>query len=141
MKEEENLKQSLAQELRLLGEFLRLGEEILEAAGAGQLPLLGELLEQRNRAFEAFKTCPLPAGLQVTDLLNHPEKEVAALAREVSEKLQAAISQNALLNEKLSSLRLVLAEELRRLDLSRQVSKAYFSGLMPIGGAFLDKRR
>lgn len=139
--EEENLKQSLAQQLQLLGEFLRLGDEILAAADAGQPPLLAGLLEERNKAFAAFKACPLPPGLQVTELLNHPEKEVAALARTVCEKLQAAIDQNALLHQKLGNLRLSLAEELRRLDLTRQVSRAYFSGPMPTGGAFLDKRR
>jgi hypothetical protein len=141
MIEEENLKQSLAQELQLLGEFLRLGQEILEAAGTGRPPRLAELLEERNRAFEAFKACPLPAGLRVTDLLDHPQKEVAALARKVCEKLQAAIDQNTLLQEKLGSLREALAQELQKLDLTRQVNKAYFSGLIPTGAAFFDKRR
>lgn len=136
-----NLQELLKIQSDLLSELHQLGEQILASAADDQLDKILDLVEARVAAFEHLKGSPLPAGIRLPDLVDHPDPELRSLARRVRAQVQAVLEQDKQLQERLLLLHNKVGVELQKTQLALQVERTYHPPVPSTGGAFLDKRR
>lgn len=136
-----NLQEVMQTLLEILLEMHKLGEQITAFTAEDQLDEILDLVATRVATSERLKDSPLPDGIRLPDLLEHPDPGLRSLAYRVRGQVQAVMEQDKQLQEKLICLRSKVSSELQRAQLALRVDRTYHPPLFSTGGAFLDKKR